>query len=107
MFDIVYIGTNELFFFSNSTFKKRAPRALKEVRRFAQKAMRTNDVRIDVKLNKHLWSKGIRNVPRRVRCRLSRRRNEDEDSKEEYYTLVTLVPVTSFRKLETKTVEEQ
>jgi len=29
---------------------------------FAQKEMKTDDVRIDVKLNKHIWSKGIRNV---------------------------------------------
>ena len=33
-------------------------------------------VRIDTKLNKFLWSNGVRNVPRRVRVRLSRKRNE-------------------------------
>ena len=36
----------------------------------------------DTKLNKFLWSNGVRNVPRRVRVRLSRKRNEDEDAKE-------------------------
>ena len=40
------------------------------------------DVRIDTKLNKFLWSNGVRNVPRRVRVRLSRKRNEDEDAKD-------------------------
>lgn len=41
-------------------FKKRAPRAIKEVRRFAKNHMGTEDVRVDTKLNKFLWSKGIR-----------------------------------------------
>lgn len=41
-------------------FKKRAPRAIKEIRKFAEKNMGTNDVRIDTRLNKHIWSKGIR-----------------------------------------------
>lgn len=43
-------------------FKKRAPRAIKEIRKFAEKEMGTNDVRIDTRLNKHIWSKGIRYV---------------------------------------------
>lgn len=43
-------------------FKKRAPRAIKEIRKFAVKNMGTQDVRIDTRLNKHIWSKGIRYV---------------------------------------------
>eukprot|EP00740_Mantoniella_antarctica_P012523 CAMPEP_0181376600 /NCGR_PEP_ID=MMETSP1106-20121128/17397_1 /TAXON_ID=81844 /ORGANISM="Mantoniella antarctica, Strain SL-175" /LENGTH=101 /DNA_ID=CAMNT_0023495173 /DNA_START=32 /DNA_END=337 /DNA_ORIENTATION=+ len=62
------------------TFKKRAPRAVSAVKKFAQKVMKTSDVRVDVKLNKHIWSKGIRNVPRRVRVQISRKRNDDEDA---------------------------
>jgi large subunit ribosomal protein L31e len=54
------------------TFKKRAPRAVKEVKKFASKAMHTKDVRIDVTLNKQLWSRGIKNVPFRIRVRISR-----------------------------------
>ena len=74
------------------TFKTRAPRALREIRKFAQKHMATKDVRIEVELNSHVWSKGIRAVPRRVRVRMSRVRNEDEDAKEKMYTRVSLVP---------------
>uniref|UniRef100_A0A8C5F1Z1 Large ribosomal subunit protein eL31 n=3 Tax=Amniota TaxID=32524 RepID=A0A8C5F1Z1_9SAUR len=44
-------------------FKKRAPRALKEIRKFAMKEMGTPDVRIDTRLNKAVWAKGIRYVP--------------------------------------------
>jgi len=65
-------------------FKKRAPRALREIRKFAVRAMITKDVRIDTKLNKFLWSNGIRNIPKRVRVRMSRKRNEDEDAKEHW-----------------------
>jgi len=87
-------------------FKKRAPRAIKEIRRFAEKQMGTQDVRIDTRLNKYLWSKGIRNVPYRVRVRLARRRNEDEDSPNKLYTLVTHVPVAAFKGLQTENVDE-
>uniref|UniRef100_F6YC23 Large ribosomal subunit protein eL31 n=1 Tax=Equus caballus TaxID=9796 RepID=F6YC23_HORSE len=82
-------------------FKKRAPRALKEIRKFAMKEMGTPDVRIDTRLNKAVWAKGIRNVPYRIRVRLSRKRNEDEDSPNKLYTLVTYVPVTTFKKFYT------
>ena len=39
----------------NITFKKKAPRAVKEIRKFAQQHMKTSDVRLDVKLNKAVW----------------------------------------------------
>ena len=38
------------FLMFGSTFKKKAPNAIKEIRKFAQKAMGTTDVRVDVKL---------------------------------------------------------
>ncbi|XP_037944768.1 60S ribosomal protein L31 [Teleopsis dalmanni] len=89
----------------NIGFKKRAPRAIKEIRKFAEKEMGTTDVRIDTRLNKHIWSKGIRSTPFRVRVRLARRRNDDEDSPNKLYTLVTYVPVASFKTLQTENVE--
>ncbi|CAF4749001.1 unnamed protein product [Rotaria sp. Silwood1] len=78
-------------------FKKRAPRAVKELKKFAEKMMKTPDVRIDSKLNKEVWSQGINHVPYRVRVRLARQRNEDEDSPHKLYTLVTFVRVPSFK----------
>ncbi|CDJ39221.1 60S ribosomal protein L31, putative [Eimeria necatrix] len=88
-------------------FKKRAPRAIREIRKFAEKVMHTKDVRIDTKLNKHIWSNGIRNLPRRVRVRMARRRNEDEDAAEKFYTLVQHVPVASFAGLGPEYVNEE
>merc|ERR1719330_507141 len=86
-------------------FKYRAPRAVKEIKKFAEKQMGTEDVRIDTRLNKHLWSQGVRNVPFRCRVRLARMRNEDEDSTNKLYTLVTHVNVASFKGLQTENVE--
>lgn len=90
-----------------STFKKKAPNVIKEIRKFAQKAMGTTDVRVDVKLNKLIWSRGIRSVPRRVRVRIARRRNDEEDAKEELYSLVTVteIPPEGLRGLGTKVVD--
>lgn len=87
-------------------FKRRAPRAIREIKKFAQKTMGTEDVRIDVNLNKAIWANGIRNVDFRVRVQLHRKRNEDEESKHKLYTLVTYVPVATFKNLGTKIVEE-
>mmetsp|Transcript_3170 Transcript_3170/g.5587 ORF Transcript_3170/g.5587 Transcript_3170/m.5587 type:complete len:116 (+) Transcript_3170:51-398(+) len=87
-------------------FKHRAPRAVKKVREFATKMMGTSDVRLDTKVNKEIWKSGVRNVPYRIRVRLSRRRNDDQDAKESLYTLVTVVPVSSFKHLQTVNVEK-
>ncbi|XP_033730392.1 60S ribosomal protein L31-like [Pecten maximus] len=88
-------------------FKKRAPRAIKAVRKFAEKMMGTPDVRIDTRLNKHVWSQGVRNVPYRVRVRLARKRNDDEDSTNRFYTLVTYVPCASFKGSQTINVDNE
>jgi large subunit ribosomal protein L31e len=87
------------------------------LKKFAEKMMKTPDVRIDSKLNKEVWSQGIKfvfsfrsiflsksclifsHVPYRVRVRLARQRNEDEDSPHKLYTLVTFVRVPSFKGL--------
>lgn len=49
---------------------------------FSSFCRNVSDVRVDAKLNKFLFSKGVRNVPTRVRVRLSRKRNEDEEATE-------------------------
>lgn len=87
-------------------FKSRAPRAIKEIKKFAEKQFGTPDVRIDTRLNKFIWSNGIKNVKPRVRVRLSRKRNDDEESVHKLYTLVQHVPVASFKGLQTENVDE-
>lgn len=83
-------------------FKRKAPTAVKEIVKFVQRTMLTRDVRIDRRLNEFLWSNGIRNVPRRVRVRISRRKNDDDQAKEQFYTLVEHVDVDSYKGLLTE-----
>ncbi|XP_060229303.1 large ribosomal subunit protein eL31-like, partial [Meriones unguiculatus] len=87
-------------------FKRRAPGALSEIRKFAMKEMGTPDVRLDTRLSKAVWAKGIRSVPYRIRERLFRKRDEDEDSPNALYTLVTYVPVTTFKDLQSVNSDE-
>lgn len=72
------------------TFKRKAPTAVKEIKRAAQKAMFTEDVRLDPVLNQHLWRNGIRNLDSRVNVIYERKKNEDEDAKHKFYTVVKL-----------------
>ncbi|KAK0437845.1 putative 60S ribosomal protein L31 [Armillaria borealis] len=106
------------------SFKKRAPWAVKSVVAFAQKAMGTNDVRIDPKLNQALWAQGIKTVPHRLRVKLESeswafgsvfwcsyggigKRNDDEGAKEKLYTYASHIAVTSFKGLETVVVDAE
>lgn len=84
------------------SFKKRAPRAIRDIKKFAVSEMFTNDVRVDTELNRFIWCQGIRNVPRKVRVRITRKRNEDEEAKEKFYSLVQHVQVDSFANLKTE-----
>ncbi|KAM4058079.1 ribosomal protein [Hirsutella rhossiliensis] len=88
------------------SFKKRAPRAIKEIKAFATQAMGTSDVRLDPQLNKKVWECGIKGVPYRLRVRISRRRNDEEDAKEKLYSYVQAVNVKNPKGLPTVIVEE-
>ena len=87
--------------------KKRAPRATREIKKFTTALLGTKDVRMDMDLNKFIWSKGIKNVPKRVRVRLSRRLNEDDEAAESMYTLVTYIKVDTFKGLLTSIPETE
>ena len=101
------------------SFKKRAPRAIKEIKKFAELSMvsgpppqgrhkssfpyctklttvipqGTRDVRLDPQLNKKVWESGIKGVPFRLRVRISRKRNDEEGAKEKLYSYVQAVNV--------------
>ncbi|KAJ9661926.1 60S ribosomal protein L31B [Neophaeococcomyces mojaviensis] len=89
-------------------FKKRAPRAIKEIKKFAMQAMGTVDVRLDPQLNKKVWESGIKGVPYRLRVRVSRKRNDEEGAKEKLYSYVQAVNVktSEARGLQTVVVED-
>ncbi|KZF22124.1 60S ribosomal protein L31 [Xylona heveae TC161] len=88
------------------SFKKRAPRAIKEIRSFAEKAMGTTDVRLDPQLNKKVWESGVKGVPFRLRVRISRKRNDEEGAKEKLYSYVQAVNVKNPKGLQTTVVED-
>lgn len=87
-------------------FKKKAKKAMSFIRRFAMKNMMTKDVRIGVDVNQYVWGRGVRNIPRRVRVRMIRSRNEQDDQNEKFYTEVRLVKVRSFKKLLTENTRD-
>ncbi|ANZ75862.1 60S ribosomal protein L31-B [Komagataella phaffii CBS 7435] len=87
-------------------FKKRAPKAVKEIKKFAKLHMGTEDVRLDPKLNMAVWKRGIKGVPFRMRLRISRKRNEDEDAKYKLFSYVEPVNVPTVKGLETVVIEE-
>ncbi|RUS23309.1 hypothetical protein BC937DRAFT_88515 [Endogone sp. FLAS-F59071] len=92
--------------FQDTAFKKRAPTAVKAIQYFVTKAMGTADVRLDPSLNKQIWSRGIKHVPHRLRVRVARKRNDEEDAKQKLYSYVSYVPVTTFKRLENQVVDE-
>ena len=64
---------------------------MKEIKKFAATTMSTKKVLLDEGLNKFVWHKGVRNVPVRVRVKLSRQRNPDEDDEaDKFLTKVDL-----------------
>lgn len=87
-------------------FKRRAPKAVKVVREFAHKEMGTSDVRLDPFLNKSLWSRGIKGIPRRIRVRISRKRNNEEGAAEKLFSYVQAVNVDSLKGLNTEVTTE-
>ncbi|VEU20185.1 DEKNAAC101057 [Brettanomyces naardenensis] len=89
------------------TFKRRAPRAVKEIKKFAKLHMGTDDVRLDPKLNVTLWKRGIQGVPNRLRLRISRKRNEEENAKSKMFSFVEALSVPSVKGLQTTVVEEE
>ncbi|KAI9840590.1 MAG: 60S ribosomal protein L31 [Sclerophora amabilis] len=89
-----------------ASFKKKAPKAIKEIRLFAKRAMGTSDVRLDPQLNKKVWESGIKGVPFRLRVRISRKRNDEEGAKEKLYSYVQAVNVKNPKGLHTAIVED-
>ncbi|ELW69835.1 60S ribosomal protein L31 [Tupaia chinensis] len=81
-------------------FKKCAPQAIRKIWKSAMKVMGTPEVNINIRLNKTVWAKGMRDIPYHIHVRLSGKCNKDEDSPNKLYTLVTYVPVTTFKNLQ-------
>lgn len=88
-------------------FKKRAPTAVKAIKKFATLHMKTTDVRLDPRLNVALWSRGVQGVPHRMRLRISRKRNDEENAKEKLFAYVEPVNVPLTKGLHTVVVDDE
>jgi large subunit ribosomal protein L31e len=66
----------------------------------------TSDVRLDPQLNKKVWEAGIKGVPFRLRVRISRKRNDEENAKNKLYSYVQAVNVKDAKGLQTALVED-
>lgn len=66
----------------------------------------TKDVRLDPQLNKKVWESGIKGVPFRLRVRISRKRNDEENAKEKLYSYVQAINVKEPKGLQTTVVDE-
>ena len=51
---------------------KRTDRVVNMIREFARKHMKSNEVKLDQELNRHVWERGRTNPPRRLRVRMAK-----------------------------------
>lgn len=62
---------------------------------------------MDPQLNKKVWECGVKGVPHRMRVRIARRRNDEENAKEKLYSHVYAVNIPTVKGLHTAVVEDQ
>ena len=87
------------------TFSRRAPNAIKKIRLFAQRLMKTKDNRIDASLNTAVWSRGIKGTQRRLRVLIQRKvaeSTEKSGKRKHLYTIISAVNVPTTKGLTTK-----
>lgn len=72
---------------------KRAPRAMRLIREFIAKHMKSDDILIDSAINEFIWSQGIKKPPRKISVRALK---SDDDVVEVY--LVGAVPQEIFEQ---------
>lgn len=56
---------------------RRTDRVINIIKEFTRRHMQTNKVKIDQDLNRHIWSRGKTNPPRKIRLRMIK---EDDDT---------------------------
>ena len=77
-----------------------------ETQKLAMKEVGTPDVRTDTRLNESPLGQRNKECPYHIRVWLSRNPHEDEDAPDKLYTLVTYVPVATFKNLQTVNEDE-
>lgn len=47
----------------------RAPRAIRSVKEFLQKHMKSEEIRIDASINEKIWERGIQKIPPKIKVK--------------------------------------
>ncbi|MCK5593996.1 MAG: 60S ribosomal protein L31 [Candidatus Aenigmarchaeota archaeon] len=63
----------------NVSIKKRSKRAMSVIRIFAERHMKTDSVKIGAELNHLIWSRGIKNPPRKVKVQMVPAKTDDAE----------------------------
>lgn len=77
-------------------FKNRAAIILCKIRDFSKKTMNCKDVRIDTKINKHIWKTGSRHAPFRIGLKLTRKQCISKNGKDNNIVFVSIGKQSNF-----------
>ncbi len=81
---------------------KRTDRVVNMIREFAEKHMKSDEIKLDQDLNRQLWSRGKTNPPRKVRVKMVK-----EEGGTVTVSLYEDLPAASTAAVETPTLEEK
>ena len=81
---------------------KRTDRVVNMIREFAEKHMKSNEIKLDQDLNRQLWSRGKTNPPRKVRVKMVK-----EEGGTVTVSLYEDLPAAATAAVETPTLEEK
>ena len=81
---------------------KRTDRVVNMIREFAEKHMKSNEIKLDQDLNRQLWSRGKTNPPRKVRVKMVK-----EEDGTVTVSLYEDLPAAATSAAETPTSEEK
>lgn len=81
---------------------KRTDRVVNMIREFAEKHMKSNEIKLDQDLNRQLWSRGKTNPPRKVRVKMVK-----EEGGTVTVSLYEDLPSAATAAVETPTPEEK
>lgn len=59
--------------------RKRAPKAIRELRSFMERHLKTDSFIIDESINDKIWERGITKIPPRIRVKVTEEEVEEEE----------------------------
>ena len=50
----------------------RSPRAIREIKMFLEKHMKSDDIKLDASVNEKIWERGIQKIPPRIKVKATK-----------------------------------